>query len=94
MEIPKITNEGTDCHFILNFLSDGLYHNIIDIMLARGETIRNWAVRSRIAQLRPKLKPLGFDIQSEIDFNRQSKYRLIKLEKQTEIQKELFNENR
>ena len=64
---------NTDCYFILNILKDYKWHNVIDIMQSKSDNRVNWAVRSRISDLKKK----GFNIISLIDKNRQAKYKLI-----------------
>jgi len=71
----------TDCEIILKILSDGEWHNIIEICYRGKPQAINWAVRSRISNLKQK----GYNIISKIGKNRQGEYRLI-----TEKQMRLF----
>lgn len=71
--------ENTDCFFVYGILLDGQWHNVIDIMAKRSITMVNWSVRSRISDLKKKLIPFGFTIESKIDTNRQGSYRLVKI---------------
>jgi len=62
-----------DWQIILNILSDLKWHNVIEIMQRGKPGAINWAVRSRI----PDLKKKGYKIDSERDDNGCQKYRLI-----------------
>jgi hypothetical protein len=62
----------TDAEIILNILSDGNYHNILEIIHRAKPCCINFAARSRISDLRKK----GYSIESEIDTNGCAKYRL------------------
>jgi len=71
--------EGTHCYIIYDILLDGLWHNVIDMMMVKDSmwlVTRNWAIRSRISDLNRKLKPLGYLIESRLGINRQGEYRL------------------
>lgn len=64
----------TDSEIILNILSGGNWVNVIKIMEIGKPGCINWAVRSRISDLRKK----GYNIISEIAENGCAKYKLIK----------------
>ena len=65
---------GTHCHFLWNTLSDGQWHNVLDIMASYGLTIRNMAIRSRIADVN---RDHGHIIKARISkINGQGEYRL------------------
>ena len=63
----------TDCEIILQILSDGKPHNVIEIMQRGKPGAINWAVRSRVSDLKKK----GHNIRSWIDKNRQAVYQLM-----------------
>jgi len=63
----------SDCSLILNYLSDGQWHNVIQIMEALKPGARNWAVRSRISNLKEK----GHVIEKRIGENGCADYRLV-----------------
>ena len=63
----------TDCEIILQILSDGKPHNVIEIMQRGKPGCINWAVRSRISDLKKK----GHNIRSWIDRNGQAVYQLL-----------------
>ena len=81
----------TDCELIMLILTDGKWHNVIDIMRQGKPGAVNWAVRSRISDLNRKFSRdrAGFFIESRIDVNRQAKYRLITCERYIPAQPEL-----
>jgi hypothetical protein len=63
----------TDCEIVLNILMDGKWWNVIDIMTAGKPGSKNWAVRSRIADLRRK----GYKIEGLRGANGCQDYRLV-----------------
>ena len=67
----------TDSELILNILADGEWHNVITIMKQGKPGAINWAVRSRVSDLKKKLRPEGYDIDSRIGENGQAEYMLI-----------------
>jgi len=71
----------TDCAIILQILSDGKPHSVIEIMQRGKPGCINWAVRSRISDLRKK----GYCIISWIGDNRQAVYQLLPAIKYDEI---------
>ena len=69
--------DKTDAEIIFEILMDMKPHNVIEIMHRGKPYAINWAVRSRIAEMRKKLRPEGYDIKKKIDTNRQATYKLI-----------------
>ncbi len=72
----------TDCDLIYEYLKDHQWHNVVDMCLSLKPNAVNWAVRSRISNLNKsfqKIEPPEEEIESKIDTNGQSKYKLIKL---------------
>ena len=65
----------TDCELIYNVLKDGQWHNAVDICLICKPNAVNWALRSRISDLKKKLRKNMVDIKSKIDTNGCAKYR-------------------
>lgn len=63
----------TDCELVLKILSDGQFHNILEIMQRAKPGCINFAARSRISDLKRK----GYQIESELDTNGCAKYRLL-----------------
>jgi len=63
----------TDCEVILQILSDGRPHNVIEIMQRGKPGAINWAVRSRVSDLKRK----GHDIRSWTGKNKQAVYQLL-----------------
>jgi hypothetical protein len=62
----------TDCEIILEILADNKFHHVLEIMERGKPGAKNWAVRSRIANLKKK----GFDIESIKNPDRMASYRL------------------
>ena len=78
--IIELFNPESDNYRIACILNDGLWHNVIDIMATRDGgafTMRNWAVRSRISNIKARIEPYGWTNESEIDLNGCAKYRII-----------------
>ena len=64
----------TDCELILNYLSDGQWHNGITMSKDLKPNCINWAYRSRISNLRQK----GFVIERRLGENGCAEYHLVK----------------
>ena len=62
----------SDCNLILTYLSDCQWHNAIEIAKALKPGCINWALRSRISNLKQK----HWDIESRLGYNRMAEYRL------------------
>ena len=63
----------TDCEIILQILKDYQWHNIIEIMKQGKPFSVNWAVRSRVSDLKKR----GCIIESRIGKNGQAEYKLL-----------------
>jgi len=63
----------TDGQIIIEILSDNRWHHVLDIMQRGKPGAINWAVRSRISDLKKK----GCQIESRLDENGMAEYRLI-----------------
>ena len=62
----------TDSQIILSILEDYKFHHILEIIQRGKPGAANWAVRSRISDLRKK----GYDIEMRIASDGQAEYRL------------------
>lgn len=74
-------NTDTGCGLIFNYLLDEQWHNIINIMRDLKPGCVNWAVRSRISDLKKKFLRynLPYEIENRIGENGQAEYKLVKL---------------
>ena len=61
------------CSLILSELQDGQWHSVIQLMMKLKPNSINWAVRSRISELKRK----GHNIQSRIGGSGCAEYRLV-----------------
>lgn len=68
-----MTKGPSDCDLILNALADGEWYNAIELHRTVKPGCVNWALRSRISDLKRK----GYEIESRIDANKQAAYRLV-----------------
>ena len=66
----------THCEIILNILKDCQWHHIIEICNKGKPGAINWAVRSRISDL----KKSGYTIESRIAKDGQAEYKLVQQE--------------
>ena len=85
-DLKKLFDETTDNYFVCDILCDGQWHTSMDIMKlkdnpARGFVCRNFAVRSRISNIKDKVYHFGWTVESEKeDRSNCHKYRLAKIE--------------
>lgn len=81
-EIKNLFERTTDNYLVASILSDGNWHNAVDIMRLKdrpetGFVCRNFAVRSRVSDIKKIIQQYDFTIDSEIDFNGCAKYRIV-----------------
>lgn len=84
MELRPLLNNfkpDTDNYLVMTVLVDGAWHNVIEIMRLKdnpqtGFVCRNWAIRSRISDIKKVIICYGFTIDSLLDDNGCSKYRI------------------
>lgn len=74
-------NPDTDCGLIFSYLLNKGWVNIIDIMRDLKPGCINWAVRSRIPDLKNKFLRynMPYRIENRIGENGQAEYKLVKL---------------